>query len=271
MDIIDTYKRDGFVCLPNAVDPAEVNAIRQEAQAVFRQMFGKNRIVEQGHGEQGFADALYALFNANYQDFIGAARAAQHILGMHRFVVSERITQLLQRLGLAMPIVCVKPIIYFNSRHLAKIEGHYKTPSHQDWRSMQGSLNSVVIWVPLVDIDVSLGAIEFIPGSHLQGLAPTEKDTWYRHIPNSVAPAEAFVPVEVKAGDLVVFSAFAVHRSGNNVTQAIRWSIHVRYNDAAESTFIDRGMPHPYAVYRPEQELVTPDFPTPEQLKAAFA
>lgn len=271
MDIIDTYKRDGFVCLPKAVDPAEVNAIRHEAQAVFRQMFRKNGIVEQNPDEQGFADALYALFNASYQDFIGAARAAQHIITMHRFVVSERVTELLRGLGLTMPIVCVKPIIYFNSRHLAKIEGHFKTPSHQDWRSMQGSLNSVVIWVPLVDIDVSLGAIEFIPGSHLQGLATTEKDTWYRHIPATVAPLEAFVPVEVKAGDLVLFSAFAVHRSGNNVTQAIRWSIHVRYNDATESTFVERGMPHPYAVYRPEQELVTPDFPTLEQLRATFA
>lgn len=270
MNIIDNYKRDGFVCLPNAIDSAEVNEIRLEAQTVFRQMFRKNHIAEKDPGEQGFADALYALFNANYQDFIGAARAAQHILSMHRFVVSERITQLLQSLGLAMPIVCVKPIIYFNSRHLAKIEGHYKTPPHQDWRSMQGSLNSVVIWIPLVDIGVKLGAIEFIPGSHLRGLEPTEKDTWYRHIPESSAPSEAFVPIEVKAGDLVAFSAFAVHRSGNNVTQAIRWSIHVRYNDTAEPTFIERGMPHPYSVYRPEQELVTPSFPTPDQLKATF-
>ena len=119
MDIIGTYKSQGFVRIPRAIDPDEVNEIRQDAQTVFRQMFQKDRITEDSKSEQGFADALYALFNTNYQDFIGAARSAQHILSMHSFCVSERIWQLLHTLGLAMPIICVKPIIYFNSRHLA--------------------------------------------------------------------------------------------------------------------------------------------------------
>lgn len=136
---------------------------------------------------------------------------------------------------------------------------------------MQGSLNSVVVWVPLVDVDISLGAIEFLPGSHLNGLAPTEKDEWFRRIPENVASSEAFVPEEVRVGDLVVFSAFTIHRSGNNVMDAIRWSIHVRYNDASEATFMDRGMPHPYAVYQPQQELVTRDFPSVDQVRALFA
>ncbi|MBX3662277.1 MAG: phytanoyl-CoA dioxygenase family protein [Burkholderiales bacterium] len=269
MQHLESYKRDGYVLLRNAVDPRSVEAIKEDAKALFRKMFRKNWLDEHS-GEQGFADALYQLFTVSYADFLGAARAAQHLISMHRFVVSEQISDLLHGLGLAMPIVCVKPIIYFNSRHLAKNEGHYKTPPHQDWRSMQGSLNSVVIWVPLVDIDVGLGAIEFIPGSHLTGLRLTEKDEWYRRIPESIAPASSFVPVEVRAGDLVAFSAFAVHRSGDNVTQAIRWSIHVRFNDAAEPNFVNRGMPHPYSVYQPSQELVTQNFPSLDQLHTTF-
>lgn len=269
MEVIERYKSEGFVCIRNLLNVAAIDEIRSDAQSVFRLMLRKNGIVERA-GEDGFANALYELFKVNHNDFVGAARAAQHIISMQRFVVSEQISELLRAFGLSVPIVCVKPLIFFNSRYLSKIEGHYKTPPHQDWRSMQGSLNSVVIWIPLVDIDVSLGAIEFIPGSHLRGLAQTEKDQWFRRISATEAPSDAFVPVEVQAGDLVVFSAFTVHRSGNNVTRAIRWSIHARYNDAAESTFIYRGMPHPYAVYRPEQELVTQDFPTPEQLKTAF-
>lgn len=269
MDIINSYNRDGFIRIPRAIEPSQILAILQEAKTVFRLMFIKNEIKESS-SEQGFDCALYELFKVNYSDFIGAARAAQHILTMHRLVVSNEIIKLLNKLKFTMPIICVKPIIYFNSRYLAKIEGHYKTPPHQDWRSMQGSLNSVVIWIPLVDIDVSLGAIEFIPGSHLQGLAVSEKDNWYRSIPTTIFPQEKFIPVEVEVGDVVLFSAFAVHRSGNNITNAIRWSIHVRYNDVAELTFINRGMPHPYTVYKPEQELLTPDFPTSQQLGKIF-
>ena len=82
---------------------------------------------------------------------------------------------ILHELGIRQPAICVKPIIYFNSRHISKIEGHYKTPAHQDWRSMQGSLNSAVVWIPLIDIDSNLGALEVIPGSHMKGLLPTER------------------------------------------------------------------------------------------------
>ena len=43
-----------------------------------------------------------------------------------------------------------------------------------------------------------------------------------------------FVSLEVEAGDMVIFSSFLIHRSGNNKTESIRWSMHYRYNDAAE-------------------------------------
>ncbi len=38
----------------------------------------------------------------------------------------------------------------------------------------------------------------------------------------------------------------------------------------AEQTFKERGFPMPY-IYKPEADLVTPDFPKKEQLEAVFA
>ena len=51
-----------------------------------------------------------------------------------------------------------------------------------------------------------------------------------------------------RAGDLLAFSAFLVHRSGTNSTESIRWSCHFRYNDLAEATFVERGYPHAYVI-----------------------
>ncbi len=45
--------------------------------------------------------------------------------------------------------------------------------------------------------------------------------------------------------------------------------VHFRYKDLSETTFIDRGLPHPL-VYRPTPELVTPGFPRPDQVGAIF-
>ena len=77
------------------------------------------------------------------------------------------------------------------------------------------------------------------------------------------------MPVEVKQGDALFFSSFLVHRSGDNVTDAIRWSCHFRYNDLAENTFIERKYPNPYT-YAPQQELITENFPNIEYLTNYF-
>lgn len=133
---------------------------------------------------------------------------------------------------------------------------------------MQGSLNATVIWVPLVNVSRELGTLEIIPRSHLWGLKDSNEDDWYRHIDG--LSDEQYQAVPVEAGDALFFSAFLVHRSGDNVTDSIRWSCHFRYNDLEEPTFISRKYPNPY-VYKPQQELVTINFPTEQQLRNLFS
>lgn len=264
------YKEKGFIILKNFFSHEEINKVLDEAKSVFIIQIQKNKIPFDSLNDESFTKALFKLFEISYSDFLGAAKAAQHIIEMHKISVSDKLINKIIELGLKKPIICVKPIIYFNSKSLAKIEGHYKTPPHQDWRSMQGSLNSLIVWIPLVDINKDLGAVEFISGSHKLGLLSTDSDDWFRHVSDSNIKEESFIPAEVNKGDLVIFSAFTVHRSGNNITNRIRWSMHFRYNDALENTFIERGMPHPYVVYKPQQDVLTPDFPTIQQLDKIF-
>lgn len=132
---------------------------------------------------------------------------------------------------------------------------------------MQGSLDSIVVWVPLADVDVKLGALEVVPGSHKLGLMTSE-------VVNSFGKVDRFndndfVSVEATQGDVLFFSSFLVHRSGVNVTDSIRWSCHFRYNNLAEQTFIERGYPHAY-IYKPQEELITAGFPSEELLGNFF-
>jgi ectoine hydroxylase-related dioxygenase (phytanoyl-CoA dioxygenase family) len=133
---------------------------------------------------------------------------------------------------------------------------------------MQGSLNAIVVWVPLAPVAKELGALEIIPGSHLGGLQESRQDEWYRHIEG--LGDDQYKSIEMEAGDVLFFSAFLIHRSGHNVTDSIRWSCHFRYNDLDEPTFISRKYPNPYT-YTPQQELVTKDFPSVEHLQQAFS
>ena len=136
---------------------------------------------------------------------------------------------------------------------------------------MQGSLNSMVVWVALCDIDISLGALEVIPNSHKQGLQTFEMVDSFGLVSEEILDGQKFVPVEVKKGDVLFFSSFLIHQSGNNSTEnGIRWSCHFRYNDMNETQFIERGYPHPY-VYYPNPEVITKNYPDIETVKNYFS
>jgi hypothetical protein len=108
-----------------------------------------------------------------------------------------------------------------------------------------------------------------IPRSHTWGLLESSTSGYQGGITAQLND-EDFVQTEFQVGDLLIFSAFLVHQSGNNITNNIRWSVQLRYNNLAEATFIERGYPMAY-IYKPEAELVTPNFPTVEKLEAVFA
>lgn len=267
--LLTQYQQNGFVHFKGFFAASEVEQVRQEAKQVFlKQLLQQGIVQNEALTEEQFAAAMKEYFRRDLPGFMNCGKTCQHLISLHRLSLSEKLVQQLQAFGVETPVICTRPVIYFNSPQLAQTEVYHRTPPHQDWRSMQGSLNSMVVWVPLVDVDVPLGALEIVPGSHLWGLLPSEEDVWYRKV--AEADRFAYQAVEVEAGDALFFSAFLLHRSGNNVTEAIRWSCHFRYNDISEATFIERRFAHPY-VYKAQQELITENFPTPAQLQAMFA
>jgi phytanoyl-CoA hydroxylase len=263
------YKENGYLLVKRFLDVRDIDRIRNEAKEIFlSQMRRLGLVGADDVAEDEFERGMYALFEADLQAFINCGKHAQHLISLHRLSLDERIVSLLRDLGLESPNISTRPVLYFNSPRLAKKEVYHRLSPHQDWRSIQGSLDSAVVWVPLVPIDRALGALEVLPRSHTLGLLPADMEDGYGHIATPV-DLSAFEPVEVAKGDALVFSTFLVHQSGTNVTSGIRWSCHFRYNNLREPTFIERGLPHPY-IYKPAEELITPRFPDPGHLERIF-
>lgn len=265
---LDAYRRDGFVIIKDFFRSAEIVALREAAKDVFMAQLHHHRLADDSIlDEVSFERALFAYFKHDLQGFINCGKTCQHLFELHRLGLSEQVYTSLQALGVSRPVISTRPVMYFNSLHLATDVSHYKTPPHQDWRSMQGSLNSIVVWVPLVDIPDSLGPLQVIPGSHRWGLLESAPDNWFRQIKG--LSEELYVPISAKVGDAVFFSAFLVHQSGDNQSDSIRWSCHFRYNDLDDPTFVERHYPNPYT-YRPQQELIHPGFPEVRHLEQLF-
>src|SRR5690606_26476141 len=118
----------------------------------------------------------------------------------------------------------VRPAMLFNSRHLAKRDDYWRLGAHQDWRTGQGSLDSVVVWFPLVPCGADLGALQVLPRSHRNGLYESASVDYIGTIPDEKLKDE-WQQLEFEVGDVLFFSAFLVHRSGLNATESVRWSV----------------------------------------------
>jgi phytanoyl-CoA hydroxylase len=263
------FKAQGFVLAPGFFQKGEVERVRSDAKNVFiAQLIRHGILTSSNPSETDFETALFEYFKLDLQEFMNCGKQIQHLVSLHRLSLDNRIEQALrEELGMKFPNISSRPVLYFNSRLLAREEVYWRVFPHQDWRSMQGSLDSIVVWVPLADVDVKLGALEVVPGSHKLGLMTTE-------VVNSFGKVDRFgdgdfVSIEASQGDVFFFSSFLVHRSGVNITNSIRWSCHFRYNNLAEETFIQRGYPHAY-IYKPQEDLITPGFPGKDLISKFF-
>ena len=140
-------------------------------------------------------------------------------------------------------------------------------PWHQDSAYMPGTENDthLTVWLPLVDVKLENGPLQFLPGSHKSGL-----QTYHR------VPGEAFaVPVlsptssdtdidtlEMKKGDLLVFNNLVFHRSLVNHSDSIRWSVDFRFSRTGTSL---NGLWHE-AIACPARERESRQCPTSWQM-----
>ncbi len=266
----EQFNENGYVILKNFFNKEEINQIYTEARKLFalqiERVLGKTVDID---NKDEFEQAMFDLFEADFNTFVNTGKQAQHLISLHRLGTEPKLINLLKSLGYDFPMIGVRPAMQFNSRYLSKGGSHWKLGAHQDWRTGQGSLDSIVMWFPMVDCGEALGSLQILPASHKDGLLKADTSGYLGSIQEEL-PEDAYVQTSFEVGDLLVFSAFLVHRSGENVTKNIRWSVQLRYNNMAEPTFQERGFPMPY-IYKPEADLVTPDFPQKQQLETVFS
>lgn len=246
---VQFFKKNGFLILKNLVSTSVIRDIKESAMQIFK--FQLERCGLQTTNEE-FERQLYELFKIDREAFINCGKHIQYMVNLHQLGLSANVLGLFAPIGLKFPNICTRAVAFFNSKHLATNDIYHTVPAHQDWKSMQGSLNSVVLWFPLMNISKELGALQVVPGSHTRGLLTSSVVEGFGLV--DCYKDEDFISAELDAGDALLFNSFLVHRSGINITDSIRWSCHFRYNDMSDSDFIERKFPHPY-IYKPTTKL----------------
>lgn len=240
-ELVTQLNKDGYIILKNFFSKEYINTLKQKAENIFEIQF-------KHFGYTGsFNENMIRLFNEQELIFINCGKIIQTgLLELYKLPLEDKLINYIKDLGLEFPNLCTRPVLYFNHPKLAKEVVYYKTPPHQDWSSMLSSMDSLVVWVPLVDVNKENGSIIIYPGTHKLGPLPYKSTGGFAEVETV---GEGLQP-ELEVGDIAIFSTLLIHESGDITNDSIRWSCHFRYTNMLEQDFINRGFPNPY-VYKP--------------------
>ena len=253
---LQQYRTDGFLIVRDLFTAAElqpvIDAIDEKVDALAERLFASGKISNKYQNE-GFLTRLTAL----EQVFPGAAvlihtggilpKAFQDIWS------SKKLLDIIEQiLG---PEIVGHPV--WNLRSKTPHNPLATVPWHQDTAYLaKGSENTFqpTAWIPLVDADEVNGCMQVIRfgdrttpqppplgrggGVYKHKLENTRgnKDSWYLYIDEADLPEGEIVTCTMKKGSILLLNNLIPHRSTENYSDIIRWSIDLRWQKPGETS-----------------------------------
>jgi phytanoyl-CoA hydroxylase len=203
------YAENGYILLPGFIGEAEAAALRAEVHAIAARQGPTNATWSSVAGE---GTALEHSHDIQYRS-----------AAFSRLLVDDRLT------GVLTSLIGPNVELHHNKMFIKPPERGSPFPMHQDYGYFPHKGNSMTAAILHLDAAPDQkGCVRVYPGSHKLGpLAAFGQD---HHVDPDQFPLSAAVPIEARAGDLLVFNYMLVHGSGVNVSDEPRttWLVQVR-------------------------------------------
>jgi ectoine hydroxylase-related dioxygenase (phytanoyl-CoA dioxygenase family) len=143
------------------------------------------------------------------------------------------------------------------------------TPPHQDYRLIQGSVDTMTVWVPLGDCPRSLGGLRVLEGSHTDGLRAVEpaRGAGAMRVVDVTDDAPGWRTADFAAGDVLVFTSLTVHGALRNDEDCLRLSADYRFQPLHDTVLPASLQPH-YAPDVPGWDELTTGWSSTESIQA---
>lgn len=186
--------------------------------------------------------------------FFGGYTAIQSTQAFHELAYRDELLDLSARL-LGEPT-------FGHPAHICRIgppsPGAMPTPAHQDYRLIQGCLDTLTTWLPLGSAPPEIGGLRVLAGSQRLGALPVHQAEGPGMLKADTDEDHAeWRTTTFEAGDVLLFTSLTVHGALPNLTDRLRLSADFRYQAVGSPMARDAlglGKPH----YHPG----VPDFPT---------
>ena len=127
----------------------------------------------------------------------------------------------------------------FNLRPKLPDQRWTRTPWHQDSQYYPSNtrVHTLSIWMPLMRVTTENSCLQVAEGYHRGDMYAISEDeeTGFLGISKEERAAIAGIPVEMEAGDALCFTQLTPHAALPNKSDAVRWSIDLRYQTIADA------------------------------------
>jgi len=261
-DQVELYHKQGFLVVPNFYSPEQCRQLKSEIRRVIEsekqsgsQEAGKgatfNAAVDDGkqNTEKYFMESgdkirfFYEDISEKESEHLNERPLNKigHALHWHNNVFRElsldypKTIDILRSLGYVRPSICQSMYIFKRE----KVGGAVRP--HTDGTFLITTGPVVGFWMPLEDATVTNGCLWFEPGSHLNKIESfferseeSNFETMKLRNPQEFSESK-FIPVEVKAGDLVLIHKAVIHQSEKNTSEKPRDAFTFHVNENFES------------------------------------
>ena len=265
------YKENGYLVAEDIFDPRHLDETLEHFNLSFTQQLERLGLpIAQGPTLSALHQNMAALLNTSIPLYLATLRMCSKLYGIYRLMTAERQRDATADLGIATPLFQTTPVLHLMSKRLVIPGGYQGFDVHQDWTSVQGSLDTITTWIPFMDIDARLFTMEVVPKSHLQGLLSGTQEQHVLRVDDQHFSDKDFIPVCVGKGGVCLMSNFTIHRSSRDGDERIRISLSGRYENASEPTFIERE--YPFTQHKSMQRgFITEHFPNIEQVRNTYS
>jgi hypothetical protein len=209
---LKTYNESGYIVRRKMLYPDDIALVLEEFTRMNIFTWKDNAPYVAGLSSAAKLASVYNLFRCKY------------LLGT------------VKELGIEIPIIHA-PVLHVMSDFKIK-DGYNGAAAHQDWPSVQGSLNLLTVWIPLTEVTKDNYPLEVIPGSHKQGIRDGRLNGSVLEID---CDDKDFIPLECNPGDVVFLSGFTIHRTGKG--KGFRAAVSQRFDNAGDPAYAERGYP----------------------------
>ena len=144
-------------------------------------------------------------------------------------------------------------------------------PWHQDSAYLEEGAEKTTqpaAWIPFLDVNENNGCMQVVKEGHkpsnllehkLEKKAGV-KDSWYLYIDENNIPEDKVVTCEMKAGSVLFLHQLVPHRSLENFSDNVRWSVDLRFQNPKDEAGFHTGLVDPIIMRKSEDSNYRPDW-----------